>query len=45
MGSGEGISNGNFPNATTVTGTLSLATQSPLGTDRGSGNWVGKRVK
>jgi hypothetical protein len=45
MGTGEGIANGNFPDATTVSGTMSLTTQNPMGTVTGPGTWSGKRVK
>jgi tetratricopeptide (TPR) repeat protein len=45
MGTGEGVANGNFPDATTVSGTMSLTTQNPLGTVTGSGTWSGKRIK
>jgi hypothetical protein len=45
MGSGEGTANSNFPNATPVTGIMSLKTQNSLGTAGGSVNWVGTRIK
>lgn len=45
LGGGEGTANGNFPAATTVTGTMKITTQSPLGSTSGSGTWSGKRVK
>jgi hypothetical protein len=45
MGTGDGTANGNFPNATTVTGKWNITTQSPLGTVGSSGTWSGKRVK
>jgi len=41
MGSGSGTANGAFPNATSVSGTASLTTQSPLGTATNSQNWTG----
>jgi len=41
MGNGSGNANGAFPNATSVSGTASLTTQSPLGTTTDSQNWTG----
>ncbi len=43
VGSGTGTANGLFPNATSVTGNLTLTTQSPLGTNSVSGSWTGTR--
>ena len=43
LGSGGGTANGAFPAATAVGGTLTVTTQSPLGTSHLSGNWTGHR--
>ena len=43
LGQGEGTANGQFPNATTVSGTLTLTTQTPIGTQTGTANWRGTR--
>jgi hypothetical protein len=44
VGSGSGTANGKFPNATTITGTVSLTTQGPLGTSTGApGVWTARR--
>ena len=43
LGQGEGTANGQFPNATAVSGTLTLTTQTPIGTQTGTANWWGTR--
>jgi hypothetical protein len=39
-----GTANGNFPNATSVNGSITCTTQSPLGQSTGSGTWQGTMV-
>lgn len=41
VGNGGGTANGAYPAAGSVSGTLTLNTQSPLGTTSNSGNWTG----
>ena len=43
LGQGEGTANGQFPNATAVSGTLTLTTQTPIGTQTGTAKWWGTR--
>jgi len=45
IGNGEGTTDRPFPNATTVNGTVTITTQSPLGTVGGTVNWSGKRIR
>ena len=44
MGTATGTANGNFPYATTVSGTYTLTTTSGYGTSSGSGTWTGVLV-
>lgn len=43
QGRGEGRANGQFPNATRVTGTTTATIITPMGTTTGTSNWVGTR--
>jgi len=44
LGRGEGTTDRPFPGANVVSGTLTLTTQTPMGTNSPSGAWSGKRV-
>jgi len=44
IGNGTGTADTAFPNSNSVSGTLTINTQSPLGATSGTGSWSGSRV-
>ncbi len=45
IGSGTGTSDAAFPDSNSVSGTVTINTQSPLGATSGTGSWSGSRTK
>jgi len=45
IGSGTGTSDAAFPDSNSVSGTVTINTQSPLGATSGTGSWSGQRTK
>ena len=45
IGHGGGTADASFPNSSAVSGTVTINTQSPLGTTNGTATWNGSRVK
>jgi hypothetical protein len=45
IGNGGGSADASFPNSTEVSGTVTINTQSPLGSTSGTGYWNGARTK
>ena len=45
IGNGTGTADAAFPNSNSVSGTVTINTQSPLGSTSGTGSWSGSRVK
>ncbi len=45
IGSGTGTADASFPNSSSVSGTVTINTQSPLGATSGTGSWSGTRTK
>jgi hypothetical protein len=45
VGNGTGNADSTFPDSISVTGTVTINTQSPLGATSGTGSWSGQRTK
>jgi len=45
IGNGTGTADSTFPNSSSVSGTVTINTQSPLGATSGTGSWSGSRTK
>ena len=45
IGNGTGTADTSFPNSNSVSGTVTINTQGPLGATSGTGNWSGSRTK
>ncbi len=45
IGNGTGTADATFPNSSSVSGTVTINTQSPLGATSGTGSWSGSRTK
>jgi len=45
IGNGTGTADASFPNSGSVSGTVTINTQSPLGSTYGTANWSGTRVQ
>jgi hypothetical protein len=45
IGNGTGTADANFPSSSAVSGTVTINTQSPLGSTSGTGTWSGARTK
>ena len=45
IGNGTGTADAAFPNSSSVSGTVTINTQSPLGATSGAGTWSGTRTK
>jgi hypothetical protein len=45
IGNGTGTADANFPNSSSVSGSVTINTQSPLGSTSGTGTWSGARTR